>query len=85
MVMVLLPCLLLTACGPSKGTGTVTGAALVDGQMVAVVKLDNGTEVKAIPLSESGVTTFKGGERVEVERTKDRKLWRVVRTLGPAK
>lgn len=85
MLLALLLCLLLTACGATKGTGTVTGAALVDGQMVAVVKLDNGTEVNAIPLAESGVVTLKGGQRVEVERTKDGKLWKVVRTLEAGK
>jgi len=79
--VVFLLCALITACGSSRKTGTVTGAAIDEGQVVSVVKLDDGTEVKAIPMSESGMIQLVGGQRVEVEPDKGSKLWKVVRTL----
>jgi hypothetical protein len=46
-----------------------------------VVKLDDGTEVKAIWMEEQGKVKGMKGRRVEVEPTKDAKMWRVIRTL----
>ena len=74
-------CTLMTACGSSRRTGTVAGAAIEEGQIVTVVKLDNGTEVKAIPMTESGMVQLVGGQKVEVEPGKGSKLWKVVRIL----
>ena len=72
---------LITACGSSRRTGTVAVAAIEEGQIVTVVKLDNGTEVKAIPMSESGMVQLVGGQKVEVEPGKGSKLWKIVRIL----
>ena len=79
--------LLLVACGGSARTGSVTGAALSeDGQVVAVVKMDDGREVQAVMPSDSGGSvTLVGGQRVEVEPVSNSKLWRVVRKLGEEK
>ena len=74
-------CALITACGSSRRTGTVAGAAIEEGQIVTVVKLDNGTEVKAIPMTESRMVQLVGGQKVEVEPGKGSKLWKVVRIL----
>jgi len=71
----------MTACGSSRKTGTVAGAAIEEGQIVTVVKLEDGSEVKAIPMSESGMIQLVGGKRVEVEPGKGSKLWKVVRIL----
>ncbi len=84
-LVIFLLCILITACGSSRKTGTVTGVALEEGQVVAVVKLDDGTEVKAIPMQQSGAAKVTGGEKVEVEPAKDSKLWKVVRVLETAK
>jgi len=46
-----------------------------------VVKLDDGTEVKAIWKEEQGHSETLKGRRVEVEPAKDSKLWTVIRIL----
>ena len=79
--VVFMLCALITACGSSRKTGTVTGAAIDEGQIVTVVKLEDGSEVKAIPMSESGMIELVGGQKVEVEPGKGSKLWKVVRIL----
>jgi len=67
-------------------TGTVSGVAMTDeGQVVTVVKLDDGTEIKAVSMPDSGMVTVTGGQRVEVEPpAKDSELWKVVRVLETA-
>lgn len=84
--MVLLSLLLAVACGGSANTGSVTGAALEGGQVVAVVKMDDGREVQAVmPADSSGSVALVGGQRVQLEPIPDSKLWRVVRTLDSGK
>ena len=75
------------ACGGSARTGSVTGAALSDdGQIVAVVKMDDGREVQAVvPADSSGSVALVGGQRVQLEPMPNSKLWRVVRTLDKEK
>jgi hypothetical protein len=79
--------LLAVACGGSANTGSVTGAALSEGgQIVAVVKMDDGREVQAVmPAGSGGSVTLVGGQRVQLEPMPDSKLWRVVRTLDSEK
>ena len=86
-LVILLFCLTMLACGSSKKIGTVSGMALDDGGVVVVVKLDDGTEVNATPLQESpgNQVVGVGGQKVEIEPTKDPKRWRVVRFLEQGK
>jgi len=92
LLVTILLCILITGCAPSIKTGTVltegrlTGIEMLeDGQLgrnavELVVKLDDGTEVKAIWMEQGELEGMKG-RRVEVEPGKDSKLWRVIRTL----
>ena len=93
-LVTILLCILITACGPSikRGTvlreGTVTGVEIsAQGESGAsrlelAVKLDDGTEVKAVWWWWGKLEPIEG-RRVEVEQqpSEDSKLWRVIRTL----
>jgi major membrane immunogen (membrane-anchored lipoprotein) len=86
-------CILITACAPSRKTGTVLNEGTVTGmeysdqgqlgayRVELVVKLDDGTEVTAIWMKEQGKDVVIKGRRVEVEREKDSKGWKVIRIL----
>lgn len=82
--------LLLSACS-SKKTGTVQGLVLIrerPNQLLAHIKLEDGTEIIAFPKaplvtdSGSGWELVKKGQVVEVEPIKDSKDWRIVRIIS---
>lgn len=92
---ILLVCLLNSACGSAKKTGTVSGLIwdTTSREMLAGVKLDDGTQVYASPKVFStppeGGTAWKlveAGQRVEVEflekANADRiEKWKIIRVL----
>ena len=76
---------LAAACGGSTPTGSVTGATLADGKIVAIVKMDDGREIRAeVPEDSGRPTALRGGQRVQVAQVPNSTLWRVVRTLDGA-
>lgn len=84
-------CMLCTACGPETKTGTVAEfgqSVSAKGGMVqsyVVVKLEDGTELKAWLPSDDAVWTDmrnaagKGSTRIEIKQ--DGKFWRYVRAV----
>jgi hypothetical protein len=73
------------ACGGSEVTGSITGAVLADGKIVATVKLDDGRDVRAeVPAASGRPTALTGGQRVQVEQVPNSTVWRIVRTLDAA-
>ena len=91
----LLLCLLISACGSSKKTGTVSGLVFdtTAREMLAEVKLDDGTKVHAFSKifyesrgGSSGWKLAEAGQRVELEllekATADRiEKWKILRVL----
>jgi hypothetical protein len=81
LLILVLICCLLPGCGSGRKTGTVTGVALADGEIVVVVTLDDGAQVRAF-IGESLSQKITGVQKVEVERRPFSKYWKVVRLLN---
>jgi len=82
--LILIVLSLITACNSSgkSGIGTIEGITMEkNGEIVVLVNLDNGDKVRAIPLVKDGKVTVTGGQKVEVERMKKSKLWKIIRIV----
>ncbi|MGD0014427.1 MAG: hypothetical protein ABSD56_08400 [Bryobacteraceae bacterium] len=81
LLILVLVCCLLPGCGSGRKTGTVTGIAIIDGEVAVLVKLDDGSQVRAFR-REFLTPEITGGQKVEVERLPNSKYWKVVRVLN---
>jgi hypothetical protein len=96
--ILVLVCVWVTGCGSPNKTGKLVGVQTsfglgdaLDGRIdkqdfggVVYVKLDDGTEVKAIWHKRLG-TDFIGGMELEIAPTEDPDYWEVVRIVSTRK